>query len=112
MNILRAFVILAVVLGFSACDSDDEPASSSFSIETEVNSAKPFHFVIVIDPGSSNWIFENATGGPNTPFTDAYAENGFMVVVLTSGKQYFNLSLAKDIAIEPGTNGSTLTLRY
>jgi hypothetical protein len=112
MNIMRAITLLTIILAVSACNSDDGATSASFSIESEINGAKPYHYVFVINPTAGNWTFEQGGVSPNNPFTDAYAEHGFMIVVLSSGKQYFNLALAKDISVHPDPNGSTITLGY
>jgi hypothetical protein len=112
VKILRAFTLLIILLVFPACNSDDAVTSASFSIESEINGAKPYHYVFIISPTSGHWIFERGGVSPNNPFTDAYADHGYMIVVLISGKQYFNLALAKDISVQPDPNGSTITLRY
>jgi hypothetical protein len=46
---------------------------------------------IVNNADTRNWRFGN---NPNTdnPFTDAYAENGYFVVVTSVSTHYFNLS--------------------
>lgn len=110
---LRSLILILILSSILAsCKKDDSPASPQFSIESEINATRPYHYVFIINPSAGNWTFEQGGTAPNNPFDDAYADHGFLIVVQSVGKEYFNLSLAKDIDIEPGSNGSTITLRY
>jgi hypothetical protein len=64
VKILRAFTLLIILLVFPACNSDDAVTSASFSIESEINGAKPYHYVFIISPTSGNW-----NGGAFPPTT-------------------------------------------
>jgi hypothetical protein len=108
-TIVVLLLFLALLMG---CKKDDNSTSPQFTIESEINAARPYHFVFIINPSTGSWNFEKNGVSPNNPFSDAYAEDGFLIVVTNVGKMYFNLNLAKDIEIEPDANSGRITLRY
>ncbi len=88
------YLPILLLLLFSVACSDD-PVSPGFSIEDKINSNKPFERISIGIPDSPNYYFEKNGDGHN--IVNAYAENGFLVVVSTNKEYYFNLSTAKNI---------------
>ena len=104
---LFLFVIIALLV-FSC--KDDEITSPTFSLENEINYAKPFDFIHIYkaDTGDSHFSINGGVGF--TPFQDAYAENGYLIVTVNGNViNYFNLSLVKYYQI---SKGSWLNLYY
>jgi len=101
---MKAFYFLFLILfAFSLISCDDDKISTpTFSIEEQINNSKPYDYVTVFRPGSTDLYFARVSNGFNINFTDAYAEKGFLVVIKGPnfpGTQYFNLSLVKFIDI-------------
>ena len=105
-------MLLLILIPLSGCEDDDASTAPPLSVDSEINAARPYHYVYVLNTASGNWTFEMADGGPNNPFTDVYAESGYLVVVQNSGTRYFNLGLAKEIAVQPEAGGGTLRISY
>jgi hypothetical protein len=89
------FTLLLLTVMFASCKKDESPASPAFSIENKVTAARPYNLISITGTAGGNWTFER--GGTN-PLNDAYAENGYFIVV-SSSTHYFNLQLAKNVFV-------------
>lgn len=97
MKILFFILSISFILFFSSC-KDDNPNEPTFSINQEINNARPFDIILIYNSDSGNWRF-GKNPNTDTPFKDAYAENGYFVVKTEVSTYYFNLSLAKQVYI-------------
>ena len=105
------FLFAIVILAFCvfSCKEDDI-TNPTFSLENEINNAKPFEYIHIYkaDTGDSHFSLNGGVGF--TPFEDAYAENGYLIVTVNGNvNNYFNLSLVKYYQI---SKGSWLNLYY
>ena len=89
-----SFIVFFVVL-LNSCKDKDSPVNPTFTIEDQINAAKPINTVTVRNYTSTGDQigFNRGTANINT-INDAYAISGYFVV--KSYKDfYFNLSTAK-----------------
>lgn len=103
-------ILILVALTFHGCEKIDSPASTVFSIDDRINSARPINRVTVDNYFSSgNSITFDRVGRALIKMNDAYAQNGYFIVKTDEyGDYYFNLELIKSITID--TN--EISLRY
>lgn len=106
-NILLTFVILFLVL-LNGCKDEDSPVNSSFTIENQINAAKPINTVTVWNYTSTgNKIGFDRSTSSISKINDAYAISGYLVVK-SYNDFYFNLSTVKSIDVSP----NSITLNY
>lgn len=91
-----SLLMCVLLLSFTSCKKDEDPVSPVFSIEEQINAARPINHIAVINVNAGNWTFDR--GGTATPLNDAYAESGYLVVQ-SSSTHYFNLSVARNVFI-------------
>ena len=106
MKKLIVGISLLLLGGFMGCS--DSPSNSANSITQEVKQALPVEDIFIYG------LYENSSalhyGTEERPFDNAFAENGFLVIVFESGQQqHYNLSKAKRIDINPQDD---ISLRY
>ncbi|MGE5679318.1 MAG: hypothetical protein ACM34K_00420 [Bacillota bacterium] len=98
-KMLFVFLISISVI-FTSCKGDDDGVSPNPpSIEQKINEARPFSDVKITLNEKDLCCYER-TVNDTSPF-DAFAENGYFIVS-TYKKEYFNLSLAKQIIVNKG----------
>lgn len=96
MKSLIFIISIISILFFSSC-KDNNPTEPSFSISQEINDARPISSIFIYrDSGNLRFGKDPST---DTPFKDAYAENGYFIVISNVSNYYFNLSLAKQVYI-------------
>ena len=110
---MRYLLILAfAAITLAGCKSPTQPGAS---VEDEINAARPIQTVTVYQaPGSSVTIFQaseaaNGYVGSTVLLNNAYATNGFLIVVDNVGTVYtFSLSTT----VEAVVVGHAVTLYY
>ena len=106
---LVLILLLSLIIG---CKDEENSILPVLTIEDRINVARPINYVgvIYIDVSKSDEYRRNVAG---TTLSDAYAENGYLIVKTTvngevGSNYYYNLALAKKVNIS--TN--IVTLNY
>ena len=106
---LVLILLLSLLIG---CKDEENSILPVLTIEDRINVARPINYVgvIYIDVSKSDEYRRNVAG---TTLSDAYAENGYLIVTTTvngevGSSYYFNLALAKKVNI----NSNNITLDY
>ena len=106
MSVSSLAICFLLALASVSCKKDDDPTTPQFTIEDQINAARPINHIAVTDISSGNWTFQRGAGS-NNPLDDAYAERGYLVV-RSSSSHYFNLSMAKNVFI----SANSVSLQY
>lgn len=99
---LMPLIFIILMLG---CKNNPTGSQSTLSsMVQKINNGRPYTNILVYANSGNEYY------GPNqNAFTDAYAKNGYLVIVFSnSSKTYFNISSAHEIDIYQGS----LYLKY
>lgn len=95
---MRIFKYLLLLIFIAACDNSS--VNPEYPIEDKINANRPFNRIVVHDIG---FTFEFLRNDPNSveSLSDAYAEDGYLVVITRIGSEkktyYFSLLSAKKV---------------
>jgi hypothetical protein len=100
----KYYYILSIVAIVFIGGCKDNTTQPYYSLTSEINDARPYKTINIRTSNGNTYTY----GSGNVSFKDAYARDGFFIVVLptdpfyTKDKvNYYNLSTAKEVQIDP-----------
>ncbi|VAX20431.1 hypothetical protein MNBD_IGNAVI01-3063 [hydrothermal vent metagenome] len=108
MKQLKYFVLLLLFIGFWGCE--ENPVGPDSTVEERINGNRPF-YEIIVNHTEYTYFFSKQDADPWNRIRDAYANDGYFVVVTDDHDKktyYFNLFSIKNLETRKGY----LTINY